>query len=171
MDPPSTSSFLRACDLRQVSFSITSFPQTYLQSVYYILHVYIGDKRAVTVWCSSFFKWVFLQTLNFCFLRPALHSLASLSIKGRNIVNTYSYLIQTHPHLVTGQTARLCHEFFPIWCSPLNTCIILSWHHATSVSAVSWFSFNPFRWTHSLQKKLPNNRNTWHERNTFVLKF
>lgn len=84
--------------------------------------------------------------LLFCFPHPTLHTLASPSIWGCKCANnTYSYLTHTHPHLVTGQTARQFHEIFPIrYCLVLNTCVILSWYHTVSVSAASWFSFNPF---------------------------
>lgn len=45
------------------------------------------------------------------------------------------------PHLVTGQTSGQFHEIFPIWSSlVLDTCVTLSWYHAVSVSAASWFS-------------------------------
>lgn len=90
-----------------------------------------------------------------CFPHPTLHTLASPSIWGCKCAShTYSYLTHTHPHLVTGQTARQFHEIFPIWCSlVLNTCVILSWYHTVSVSAASWFSFNPSWWTWFFERK------------------
>lgn len=102
----------------------------------------------------SFF---FLQNFNLLsFPHPTFHTLASPSIWGCKCANhTYSYL--THPHLVTGQTARQFHEIFPIWCSlVLNTCVIVSWYHTVSVSAASWFSFNPSWWTESVQNSAHN---------------
>lgn len=106
---------------------------------------------------------IYLKKFFFCristspsFPHPTFHTLASPSIWGCKCANhTYSYL--THPHLVTGQTARQFHEIFPIWCSlVLNTCVIVSWYHTVSVSAASWFSFNPSWLTESAQSSAHN---------------
>lgn len=41
-----------------------------------------------------------------------------MTMQACKLVNTYSCLTHTHPHLVTGQTSRQCHEIFSYLMQP-----------------------------------------------------